>query len=386
MTETKITTNEINQTVDLQVAGNTVITSNVPLTGSTADGFAATPTAIWNVDGSTAGTGVYNGTKVGAYDLTVNVDGLTASLDCLGVSHHNTFSGNNYLTNTSADLNFSNLFSIGLKMLLPTWVPVGAQIIWSNSETDSGVVLYLDGNGNLLYKENEAVLITYSPAGLDPTAYHTFAIWRTATTVYLFIDGICVGSTARGTITAKSLFQISGVNGANALLPLGARVDEIWVDLVNTPTADTLRNIYARSAKKFAVKDQANNVSVFPTPTLASGVYTPTYTAVGGGNVSGCTPTQALWSRVGNIVTVSGGLSIVPTGAGDSYLQLTVPIETTMTSDYDARGTIGTENATSSESGSVYCESGSVPTQVRINVRLNASNTGAGYIYQYVVK
>lgn len=366
---------------------NTFIKGDAQLTGSTADGFAATPTAIWNMDGSTSGTGTYNGTKVGAYDLTVNTDGLTASADCLGVSHNNTFTGNNFLTNTSADFNLSGAFSMGSKWKLPDWTPASSVTLMSNMAeygASCGCRLNIDTAGVLSWEENTVVKASCSVANLDTAVFHSFEVWRTASTVYIYVDGVCVASGAIGTITAKSLFEIGGYNGGASEKPLvNSVVDEIWVDLVNTPTTDSLRNIYARSAKKFAVKDQANNVSVLPTPTLASGTYTPTGTIVN--HITTLTMTPARWTRIGDIVTVVGGCTIKPSESGGQEFTMTLPIASTATAT-DCRGVITSViNATASSGGSGYIYGSTGQAGVVMEIP-TATESECGFTFSYVVK
>lgn len=256
---------------NMPISGNSIIDSDVQLTGSTADGFPTTPTSVWNMDSSTdtAIDGTYAGTKVGAYDLTIKGEKLTTGADALGNSKYCQFQGAGYLQSTNAVFDFSGSWSAGFKMLLPDWTPTKAVCLMSNAGAGAaaGFRLRIEGTAGgsgLYYEENGVNIISkISLTGLDATKFHDFTLWRTSGgSVYLFIDGVCVGTGTAGTITAQQLFQISGYNGATELLASGSRVDEVWVDKVNTPTADALRNIYARSAKKFAVKDQNSNVII----------------------------------------------------------------------------------------------------------------------------
>ena len=106
MPETKITTNEINQTIDTQIVGNTVIVPNIQLTGSTADGFAnTTGLEIFNYANSASGN------EVGLFGHTLTLAGAnaaTASNDVLGVSRYNTAGADTRWTSTSTDFNIAN--------------------------------------------------------------------------------------------------------------------------------------------------------------------------------------------------------------------------------------------------------------------------------------
>ena len=337
-----LNTNELNRmAIKTLLKNNTIITNDVQLTGSTADGFLTTPTVIWNFDSTvdTAVNGTYAGTKIGTYDLTLRAQKLTQSAGILGVMNYNTIIYGGYLNNTSADFNFSDTFALGMKIFMADWSPTGACSIISNgNDSTQGCMLYLNSLGILTWYEDANVpIFSTDVSGLDVSKFHDIEVWRTATTVYLFIDEVCVASGARGTITAKQLFQISGVNGANSLMPVGTIYDEVWIDLVNTHTADTLRNVSARSAKKFAMKDKANNVSVFPIPTLASGVYTPILT--NGDNVAASTAYPANWIRIGDIVYVCGSMNVDPTSASTlTAITISFPIYSNITAITDGSG------------------------------------------------
>lgn len=73
-------------------------------------------------------------------------------------------------------------------------------------------------------------------------------------------------------------------------------------------------------------------------PTLAAGVYTPTLTNAT--NVASSTAFNAQYSRVGNVVTVSGRVDVTPTaGAGAiTLLGISLPLASTITSDGEING------------------------------------------------
>lgn len=249
----------------LPIQKNSIIASDLQLTGSTADGFAATPTAIYNMDatGADAPDAAYTGTKVGAYDLTVKAESLASGADALGNAKYCQFAGSGYLQSTNAVFDFSGTFAVGFKMFFPDWTPTSAATIISNADAaNAGCRLDLSKAGVLTWYEDGVAICSVNVSRFDATKFYGVEIWRDAANVYILIDGVIVASGARGTITQKAVFQISGYNGATQLMPAGSRVDEVFVDFVNTHTADTLRNIYARSAKKFAVKSQDGGVVV----------------------------------------------------------------------------------------------------------------------------
>lgn len=66
-----------------------------------------------------------------------------------------------------------------------------------------------------------------------------------------------------------------------------------------------------------------------------SGTYTPTATGVA--NVTSTTVSLHQWMRVGNVVTVSGAMTVTATAAGSTQFRLSLPI----TSDITAGSNLG---------------------------------------------
>jgi hypothetical protein len=111
------------------------------------------------------------------------------------------------------------------------------------------------------------------------------------------------------------------LNHANILT--GA-MDEVFLHQGTALTADQVKGIYARSAKKFAVKNANANVFI-PELNVASGVYTPTVASVS--NLDTFTAYPCIWSRNGNIVTVSIKVAAKATAQPASYgASVTLPI------------------------------------------------------------
>lgn len=89
---------------------------------------------------------------------------------------------------------------------------------------------------------------------------------------------------------------------------------------------------------------------------LRSGVYTPTATLVS--NVASCVPSQFFWSRVGNVVTVSGYIAITTNNATSANFRLSLPIASAFSSSEQAAG------SATNEAG----------TAITMQVRSNAAN------------
>jgi hypothetical protein len=86
------------------------------------------------------------------------------------------------------------------------------------------------------------------------------------------------------------------------------------------------------------------NREVLTAARQADGTYTP---LVGEGtNVAGMpTPSVAMWSRVGDSITVSGAINITPAAAGTTQVDLTLPIPTTLEIPADLAGVCGVGGA-----------------------------------------
>lgn len=90
-------------------------------------------------------------------------------------------------------------------------------------------------------------------------------------------------------------------------------------------------------AKTFSGDISANN--------LSGGTYTPTGTAWE--NVSSVTPTVCQYMRVGNVVTVSGAMSVTASSSSQNTgVALTLPIASNLANYYDAAGTCGIKQST----------------------------------------
>lgn len=127
-----------------------------------------------------------------------------------------------------------------------------------------------------------------------------------------------------------------------------------------------------------------NNASAITGTTnqyIASGTYTPIITGVA--NYSSSTSDVATYIRVGNVVTVSGSLSVTPSGVGTLVFRFNLPIASNFT--------LSTEVTGSAQDESLY-DITSVAAHVSTDqalIQCSASNTDNrlfSYIYQYEVK
>ncbi len=79
-----------------------------------------------------------------------------------------------------------------------------------------------------------------------------------------------------------------------------------------------------------------NGSALYTTGFDRSGVYTPTLTNTT--NLDGSTASQCQWSQTGNVVTVSGMVSMNPTAAGSVVLGMTLPVASNIGAEEDLGG------------------------------------------------
>jgi hypothetical protein len=84
---------------------------------------------------------------------------------------------------------------------------------------------------------------------------------------------------------------------------------------------------------------------------ISSGVYTPTATAVT--NVDSATPDEFQWMRVGDVVTVSGRVSVDPTATGATIVRLSLPFASALASGAQCVGAGRVAESAVNESGFV---------------------------------
>ena len=248
---------------DTVLQDHTVINADVQLTGSTADGFAnSTNLYILNMDSATQiNQNATFASSVVASTFTVKGGNLTVGTDVLGSQTACVFGGATYLESADSTYNITTEnISVGGKFNIADWGATASQVLFSRYQSSKGYRAWLV-NGVLSWVENATTIVSANLSGLS--GYHGVEIKRTnGGAVYIVVDGVVVASgTTAVTITdsGASNFQIGA---ADASLFLTGSVDEFFFHKATVHTADESRNIYARSAKKFAVKDQNGKVAI----------------------------------------------------------------------------------------------------------------------------
>ena len=106
-----------------------------------------------------------------------------------------------------------------------------------------------------------------------------------------------------------------------------------------------------------------------------SGVYTPTLTGVT--NVDATTAFECQYTRVGDVITVSGQFEVTTTTTGSTELGISLPVA----SDFTVAGQAG---GTASDGNTTHCRLAADPTNNRLRVTFNATSPGAA-TYSFTV-
>ncbi len=299
---------------DITIEGNIVIDSDNQLT--TADFPNSTTLYGWNMDATTADAAdaVYGagggGTKIGAKDLTVKDAALASGADVLGNAKYCSFGGTAYLLSTDAAFAFTDDFSIGGWFYSTDWSPAISNRLISRRSGNNGWTFYLETDGTLQFTtfggSGSTSIAEVDVNYLSTSAWHHFVAVRTSgSNCKLYVDGALVGinSDASDTIVAGGNLEFGSEDGGG--LKFTGRLDEAFVHSGTVLTADQVKQIYARSAKKFAVKDQNSNIFIGneDNPALAPiGSIIPFYDYNGA-----LTFNSAYWAYCdGNTATVGG--------------------------------------------------------------------------------
>lgn len=118
---------------------------------------------------------------------------------------------------------------------------------------------------------------------------------------------------------------------------------------------------------------------------LASGTYTPTMTGVA--NITSIFPAKCQWTRVGNVVTVAGGLALTPTAtATETTFRVSLPIASDLAAVEDLNGTASVYISGANALGMIMQADAATDTAV-VTFR-SASTAGAcsaTFMFQYEI-
>lgn len=162
-----------------------------------------------------------------------------------------------------------------------------------------------------------------------------------------------------------------------------ASVGEIFVKVDNGYEIDELHNVYAPAPVNGNILVyNSTNTRWEANSNISSGTYTPTLTNVT--NVAASTAAVCQWMRVGNVVTVSGTVQIDPTAAGNTVLNMSLPVVSNFTATTQAGGTFSTTTSGQSDNGSIIANVASDVFEFRFNA-VNIANATYAFSVTYQV-
>lgn len=126
----------------------------------------------------------------------------------------------------------------------------------------------------------------------------------------------------------------------------------------------------------------ASGVTTNTASKLSSGVYTPTFYNTT--NLDASTPSEAMWTRIGNVVHVAGYGYINPTANTATYLGVSLPIASTFTDASDLAGT--GKLITTERSAAAYADTTNHRAILRWYSTDTTSNQPFTYHFAYKIK
>lgn len=149
------------------------------------------------------------------------------------------------------------------------------------------------------------------------------------------------------TVTTAELNKLAGVTATtaeiNKLSGLTATTAELN-KLAGTPAGLTAAEIGFLDGVTSAIQTQLNAITALLNSNLIqSGTYTPTVSNTV--NLDANTPRLCQWLRVGNVVSVSGGINIDPTSNGiETNYQLSLPVASNFAQVWECAGSVAADN------------------------------------------
>lgn len=187
-------------------------------------------------------------------------------------------------------------------------------------------------------------------------------------------DAVDTGDAGHVYILAGSVGAGSGINGSISLgtsspdFAGGERVVYIHDAETNPSSTPSSGAVLFSDAATNVLKWKSTDASTYDLRTL-SGTYTPTLTGVA--NVASTTAFACQYMRVGDIVTVSGKITVDPTASGLTRVRISIPIASNFSAEENAAGT-GASSSNAGESGALKADS----TNDAVEFRFTTSDTG----------
>lgn len=199
-------------------------------------------------------------------------------------------------------------------------------------------------------------------------------------TAGLVISDAVVGGTQRGVELGTD--TDNGVGYLQARSVLGAT----WYDIAINPNGGNVKiGNLSGTGTRTVVADASGNLSA-TSAAPTSGTYTPTLAAVS--NITGflTTPTYE-WTRVGDIVFVSGSVAVTATASSTNCnFTVTLPVNRALTSTYNIGHGSSTQITSGDTQGSVFIQSLTTSTaNISFYSRVTGSSISAVYSFAYDV-
>lgn len=111
-----------------------------------------------------------------------------------------------------------------------------------------------------------------------------------------------------------------------------------------------------------------NSISFVPGSggNIDSGVYTPVATGIT--NCDAVTAFECAWTRIGNVVQVSGRVDVDPTATGDTRWSLTLPVPDDLTAIGDLAGTAARRSGSTTSPGAICAGTTAEEAEFRMNI------------------
>lgn len=210
---------------------------------------------------------------------------------------------------------------------------------------NSNLVISGGGTNNVIFDGiidfSTATHIGGKPIGdvKGPSSVTTNTIPRFDTSSSLKSSNVTISDIGEINIPTGAEYKI---NGVSILSVTNVNVANVSTTQSNLSLTSNSKGILIESTGNIRATDLHNNASSQGNATqqdIRSGSYTPILTAVS--NVAASTSSVSQWLRVGNVVTVSGQVSITPTVATDTLTRLgiSLPVLSNFTASSEVSGT-----------------------------------------------
>src|SRR5574343_518211 len=237
-------------------------------------------------------------------------------------------------------------------------------------QNDGGSVLLSGGYGNTSLKYNYVIVrsnnLNLTNDGATTSIFATTSLYLTAPQIRIPNGSLTTPALSFGNSTNTGIYYSNGVDGMTIVSQGSAKIRLNSIDLI--------ANIH----------NTGGGTATYLYPSLSSGTYMP-----GVVDAINCTAStlQSIWNRVGNVVTVSGKITIDPTSTSTlTSCTITNPISTNFNgNDYRLNG-VGKFKLTSGSGDVVWIDGGGTNAYAKLS--FFATQTAAvdvSFIYHYIL-